>query len=41
LDAAAPEDTAFLDSYLKLKHEDWNAFMSQPMPWERATTLDC
>jgi glutamine synthetase len=33
--------TAFLDSYLKLKHEDWNAFMSQPTPWERATTLDC
>ena len=32
---------SFVDSYVKLKTQEWNSFMSQPSPWERAHTLDC
>lgn len=32
---------AFIDSYLKLKMQEWNNFMSHPSPWEREATLDC
>jgi glutamine synthetase len=28
-------------SYLKLKHEDWNAYSRHLTDWERETTLDC
>ncbi|MBV8754653.1 MAG: type III glutamate--ammonia ligase [Hyphomicrobiales bacterium] len=28
-------------SYLKLKHEDWNAYSRHLTDWERQTTLDC
>jgi glutamine synthetase type III len=28
-------------SYLKLKHDDWNAYSRQLTDWERQTTLDC
>jgi glutamine synthetase len=28
-------------SYLKLRHEDWNAFTRHLTEWERQTTLDC
>jgi glutamate---methylamine ligase len=28
-------------SYLKLKHDDWNAFSRNLTEWERETTLDC
>ena len=28
-------------SYLKLKHEDWNAYARHLTEWERQTTLDC
>jgi glutamine synthetase type III len=28
-------------SYLKLKHDDWNAYSRQLTEWERQTTLDC
>ena len=30
-----------IDSYLKLKHAEWNAFMSHATQWERDHTLDC
>ncbi|MBB4287432.1 type III glutamate--ammonia ligase [Roseospira goensis] len=30
----------FLDAYLKLKMQEWNAFMSHASTWERAHTLD-
>jgi glutamine synthetase len=33
--------TEFLSSYLKLKHEDWNAYSRHLTEWERQTTLDC
>lgn len=32
---------AFVDSYLKLKMEEWNSFMSHASNWERRHTLDC
>jgi glutamine synthetase len=28
-------------SYLKLKHEEWNAYSRHLTEWERQTTLDC
>jgi glutamine synthetase len=28
-------------SYLKLKHDDWNAYARHLTEWERQTTLDC
>jgi glutamine synthetase len=31
----------FVDSYVKLKMESWNAFMSHASTWERLHTLDC
>ena len=31
----------FVSSYLKLKHEDWNAYARHLTQWERDTTLDC
>lgn len=31
----------FVDSYVKLKLQEWNDFMSHPSAWERARTLDC
>lgn len=30
-----------VQAYLKLKHQDWQAFCAQVTPWERETTLDC
>ena len=30
-----------VDSYVKLRMNDWNEFSKQLTPWERATTLDC
>ena len=30
-----------LASYLKLKHDDWNAYSRHLTEWERQTTLDC
>ena len=30
-----------IDSYLKLKNAEWNAFMSHATQWERDHTLDC
>ena len=32
---------AAFTTYLKLKHDDWNAYASQLTTWERETTLDC
>ncbi len=32
---------AFVTSYLKLKHDDWNAYAGHLTQWERETTLDC
>jgi glutamine synthetase len=32
---------AFLASYLKLKHDDWNGYSRALTEWERHTTLDC
>jgi glutamine synthetase len=31
----------FASAYLKLKHDDWNAYCRQLTEWERETTLDC
>ncbi|RJF94708.1 type III glutamate--ammonia ligase [Oleomonas cavernae] len=31
----------FISSYLKLKHDDWNAYSRHLTQWERDTTLDC
>ena len=28
-------------SYLRLKHDDWNAYARHLTEWERETTLDC
>jgi glutamine synthetase type III len=39
LKAAFGEDV--LASYLKLKHDDWNAYSRHLTEWERQTTLDC
>lgn len=33
--------TEFVQSYLKLKYQEWYDFHSQITPWERETTLDC
>ena len=30
-----------IDSYLKLRMDEWNSFMSHPSDWERNNTLDC
>jgi glutamate---methylamine ligase len=30
-----------LSSYIKLKHDDWNAYSRHLTEWERQTTLDC
>jgi glutamine synthetase len=32
---------ATVASYLKLKHDDWNAYSRHLTEWERQTTLDC
>jgi glutamine synthetase len=32
---------AVVASYLKLKHDDWNAYSRHLTEWERQTTLDC
>ncbi|WP_041795257.1 type III glutamate--ammonia ligase [Pararhodospirillum photometricum] len=32
---------AFVESYIKLKLKEWNAFMSHASAWERLHTLDC
>jgi glutamate---methylamine ligase len=32
---------AFLGSYLKLRHADWNDYARHLTEWERQTTLDC
>ena len=32
---------ATVSSYLKLKHDDWNAYARHLTDWERQTTLDC
>jgi glutamine synthetase type III len=32
---------SFVPSYLKLKHEEWNAYCRHLTQWERDTTLDC
>jgi glutamine synthetase type III len=37
--AAFGEET--IASYLKLKHDDWNAYSRHLTEWERQTTLDC
>jgi glutamate---methylamine ligase len=39
LKSAFGEET--LASYLKLKHDDWNAYSRHLTDWERETTLDC
>jgi glutamine synthetase type III len=39
LKSAFGEET--LASYIKLKHEDWNAYSRHLTEWERQTTLDC
>ena len=39
LKSAFGEET--LRSYLKLKHDDWNAYARHLTDWERQTTLDC
>jgi glutamate---methylamine ligase len=31
----------FASAYLKLRHEDWNAYAKHLTEWERQTTLDC
>jgi glutamate---methylamine ligase len=31
----------FCDSYLKLKHQEWNSYCSAISAWERDNTLDC
>ena len=32
---------SFVNSYIKLKMNEWNSFMSHASVWERDTTLDC
>jgi glutamine synthetase len=32
---------AFMDSYAKLKRQEWDAYMRHLTQWERDTTLDC
>jgi glutamine synthetase len=45
LEQSAVFRTAFgeetLSAYLKLKHDDWNAYSRHLTEWERQTTLDC
>ncbi len=31
----------FIDSYVKLKHQEWQRFTREITPWERDHTLDC
>lgn len=31
----------FVDSYLKLKHQEWNSYSRHLTEWERQATLDC
>jgi glutamine synthetase type III len=31
----------FVQSYLKLKYQEWHDYSAQITPWERETTLDC
>ncbi len=31
----------FIDSYVKLKNEEWQRFTRAITPWERDHTLDC
>lgn len=33
--------TEFVQSYLKLKRQEWQQYHAQITPWERDTTLDC
>lgn len=33
--------TEFVQSYLKLKYQEWHDYNTQITPWERETTLDC
>ena len=32
---------AVVNSYVKLKHDEWNAYSRHLTEWERQTTLDC
>jgi len=32
---------AFVPAYLKLKHQEWNAYAGHLTQWERDNTLDC
>jgi glutamine synthetase len=32
---------SFINSYVKLKHEEWNLFAAHLTQWERDSTLDC
>jgi glutamine synthetase len=32
---------SFINAFLKLKHEEWNAYARHLTAWERETTLDC
>ena len=32
---------SFIDSYVKMKTEEWNSFTKQLTEWERQNTLDC
>jgi glutamine synthetase len=45
LDASKVARKAFgdelIDSYVKLKHEEWQRFTRAVTPWERDHTLDC
>jgi glutamine synthetase len=45
LDASQVARTAFgdefIDSYVKLKNEEWKRFTRTVTPWERDHTLDC
>jgi glutamine synthetase len=45
LDKSTILRTAFgedvVESYIKLKHNDWNDYCRHLTEWERQTTLDC
>jgi glutamine synthetase len=32
---------AFVPAYLKMKHQEWNAYSGHLTQWERDNTLDC
>jgi glutamine synthetase len=32
---------SFVDSYVKMKNEEWLSYMRHLSPWETANTLDC